>query len=179
MDNYIEFLTEESLRDWLSHNYSDELLKRLKEEVMSISSPLFDYVGGAYRVINQSLRMNDEEIQTDYDIIGLQKFLCSLTIPENLLTTRFVSVKEYRTLIWNTRLNREYVYPCFLSTTLIKDLYHMQEIRHHRIPIKILVPKGTNGSYIPEVNPKNPEFELLMPYRVKLKRKNLTTFIIV
>ena len=178
MDKYIKFTTEYEFRDLLSQNYSDELLKMLKEELSSDSSPLFNYVGGSYSFINQCLRLNAEENQTDYDIIGLQKFLCGFTIPDNLVTTRFVSIKEYMTLIWNTRLKRKYIYPCFLSTTLIKDLYRLNDIRNHRISIKILVPKGTKGSYIPEVNPQKPEFELLIPYRVKMKRKNLNTFII-
>ena len=95
-----------------------------------------------------------------------------------MISYRYVSFNEYITLLRNTLFKRTYEYPCFLRTTLIDNLYSMDDIKYKRLLIKILIPKGTKGIILPEVNPKNPEFELLLPYRLKLQRVAVKTFMI-
>lgn len=128
--------------------------------------------------IDLELRARLEDQETDYDITGLNAFISSFSVNTDLISYRYVSFKEYITLLRNTLFKRTYEYPCFLSTTLIDNLYSMDDIKYKRLLIKILIPKGTNGIILPEVNPKNPEFELLLPYRIKLQRVAVKTFMI-
>lgn len=55
----------------------------------------------------------------------------------------------------------------------------MEDIKRSRLVIKIRIPKGTFGTYLPEVNPKAPEFEILLPHHLKLKRIKWNTFEVI
>ena len=129
--------------------------------------------------MNQYVRLGSEAQQKEYDIIGLQKFLLEKAIPESIEAYRFVSFKELCYLIKGTIKGKFYTYPNFLSTTLLKDYYSMEDIKQNKFTVTIRIPKGTSGRYIAEVNPNNPEYEILIPYRVKLKRISLKVYEIV
>ncbi len=45
--------------------------------------------------------------------------------------------------------------------------------------IKIIVPKGTKGVFLPEVNPGQPEFEVLFPHGTRLKRIGIDKYTII
>lgn len=178
MNNYIQIGSQANLDVFIKNNYTQEQINTIAEYSGNVDSPLFEYKGGYYRHFNQLIRAKAEQNQTDYDIMGLNAFLSSFSVNTNLITYRYVSFKEYITLFRSTLFKHTYEYPCFLSTTLIDTLYSMDEIKYKRILIKILIPKGTKGVILPEVNPERPEFELLLPYRLKLKRIAVKTFMI-
>ncbi len=134
------------------------------------STPLADYKGGLYGVMNERVRLRLEVYQSDYDIIGLQRLLLSKKICEPICVFRFVSFKEFWILWRSTFFGKEFEYPAFLSATLLKHHFCMNDIKKNRIPIVIYIPQGTYGTYIPEVNPDRPEFEILLPYRLKIRR---------
>ena len=133
-----------------------------------------------YRIINQYIREKRETIQKDYDIEELQKTVCSFSTVENLITYRYISGEEFKFLTQNTRMNKECEYPSFMSTTLLKDLYNIEQIKFNRRLIKIYVPKGSPGMYIPDsLFPNSPEYEFLLPYRIKLKRIGFKSFMVI
>lgn len=179
MNKYIQIKSQEELDSFITSNYTQEQIDSIAEHSGNVDSPLFEYKGGYYRHFNQLLRAKAEHLQTDYDITGLNAFISSFSVNSDLITYRYVSFKEYITLFRSTLFKHTYEYPCFLSTTLIDNLYSMDDIKYKRLLIKILIPKGTKGVILPEVNPKNPEFELLLPYRLKLQRVAIKTFMIV
>ena len=104
------------------------------------------------------------------DLPSLQNLLHSHLIPENLVVYRFVDWREFAILLWNTRLGQCYTYPGFLSTTLLKDHYNMEEIKRGRTIIELHVPEGCPGAYLPEVVTYNPEFEILFPHSCSIRR---------
>ena len=179
MDKYTKLKTVEDLNNWLSRNYTKEQLEYIQAEANNPDSPLYFYFGEGYRAYNRCLRKNLEKSQTDYDIEGLQKMICSFSTTENLVAYRYISKDEFSVLTQNTYSKKEYVYPCFMSTTLLNKLYNVQQIIQGRKLIKIYIPKGTHGMYIPDIFPDSPEYEFLLPYRIKLKRKWLKSFIVV
>lgn len=177
MKQYKEFSSPEEVNVWVQDNYSKEELDFL-DVVKNSDSPLSYYKGNYYKVINQYLRMGLEERQDTYDIVGVKAMIEQYKIPENLSVIRFIDIREFICLVWNTRFGKKYVYPCFLSTTLLRKYYAMDEIKRHRLAITILVPEGMPGIYIPEVNADSPEYEVLFPYRIKLKRISWRKYII-
>lgn len=178
MNKYIQIGSQEELNAFINNNYTKKQIKTIAEFASRSDSPLFEYKGGFYRHFNQLLRARLEDQEADYDITGLNAFISSFSVNTDLISYRYVSFKEYITLLRNTLFKRTYEYPCFLSTTLIDNLYSMDDIKYKRLLIKILIPKGTKGIILPEVNPKNPEFELLLPYRLKLQRVAVKMFMI-
>ncbi|MBE7058991.1 MAG: hypothetical protein E7387_07865 [Ruminococcaceae bacterium] len=141
-----------------------------------METPLADYKGNGYHGINKYIRLGCIENQDVFDINGLQAFLTSKTLKDSIKVFRFVDFRELVVLLWNTRKNKVYTYPGFLSTTLLKEYYSMSYIRQKRVAISIRIPKGTHGTYVAEVNPKMPEYEILLPYHTKLKRIGFMTF---
>lgn len=175
MEIYKNFSNSQEVREWVLDNYSCAELDEV-DVTKNKDTPLYDYKGGFYRIMNEYLRGGFEEEQTEYDIKGLQTFLKSRWITENIEVYRYVGIGEFLSLIKGTRRRQLYEYPCFLSTTMLKNEFSMQEIKEHRLCIRIRIPNGTEGTYIQEVNPYMPEYEILIPYRKKLKRINLFTY---
>ena len=52
----------------------------------------------------------------------------------------------------------------------------LEYIGNYSKVINDYVRKGTFGAYIPEINADMPEFEILMPYRLRIERINLITY---
>ena len=180
MEKYTKLKTKEDLDNWLKRNYTKEQMDYLQSEANNPDSSLFFYYGEGYKIYNRYLRDGIENQQEDYDIIGLQKMVCSFSTVENFIAYRYISAKELRFLTQNTRMDKECEYPNFMSTTLLKKLYNVEQIKHNRSLIKIYVPKGSPGMYIPDsLFPNSPEYEFLLPYRIKLKRIGLRSFMVV
>lgn len=177
LNSYRCFSSPDEVNKWVENSYTSQQLDLLDIK-NNIDSPLTDYKGSSYTWMNKYIRLGYEKKQKDYDIIGLKAFLCSFSLPEAISVTRFVDLCEYWKLLWNTRCKKKYSYPGFLSTTLLPEHYRMENIKRCRLQIKILVPHGTLGAYLPEVNQYNPEFEILFPYRTILQRIKLGIYII-
>ncbi len=177
MEQYKEFSSPEEVNKWVADNYSKADLNYLNV-VENSDSPLSYYKGNYYKIINKYLRMGLEEKQTIYDIVGIKAMIEQYKIPENLSVIRFIDIREFICLVWNTCFGKRCEYPCFLSTTLLRKYYAMDEIKRGRFTITILVSEGTPGIYIPEVNADSPEYEVLFPYRIKLKRISWRKYII-
>ena len=178
MQEYKYFSTPKEVFNWVNLHYAKEILDQLNVK-KNPESPLTDYKGKAFHEINRYVRHHEEDKQSDYDIKGIQGILLSMTFCESITTFRFVSFKELRILLCQTAFGRIYEYPAFLSTTLLKDYYAMDDIKRGRLPIAIHIPQNTNGTYIPEVNPEIPEFEILLPYRLRMKRISWNVYEIV
>lgn len=178
MREYKMFSKPKEVELWVNSNYTESELKQLSV-LNNIDTPLADYKGGGYRLMNEYLRIHAEDKQNDFDIQGLQELLLSKTIGVPIAVFRFVDIKELGILWWNTRLGKTFKYSAFLSTTMLKDYYSMGDIRKNRFLITINVPQGTNGTYLPEVNSNMPEFEILLPYGIKLRRQSWTVYEIV
>lgn len=140
-------------------------------------SPLAEYKGGGYRAMNECLRTGKISCERD-NIEGLQMHLLKCPLPESITVHRFVSWCELLTIYINTCFRREYVHPCFLSTTMLKEYYSMESIKANRIVIRINIVKGTCGICLPEVNPAKPEYEVLLAHHCKLKRRKLFEYTI-
>ena len=52
----------------------------------------------------------------------------------------------------------------------MKEQYAMNDIKVGRLAITVLIPKGTHGVYVPEVNMSMPEYEILLPSHLFLGR---------
>jgi len=178
MGKYIEIKTEAELEAWINRNYTKTQLDYLKASVNNVDSPLFFFVGEGHRRINRELRNNSQQENGDSRIDELQRIVSSFSVSENIITYRYVDKNEYRCFRRKTAFKRTYVYPCFCSTTLIKDLYSIDEIKCNRRVIKIYIPKGTQCVYIPEAVENSPEYELLLPYHTKFKRLDINSFIV-
>ena len=176
---FYRFSTPESVDEWVKIHYTQEEINRINIEFQDSESALSEYKGNYSKVINYYVRKELENNQNTYNIAELQAFLFSRIIEDNIEVYRFVSLAELFALWKNTIRGKIYTYPNFLSTTMLKKYYSMMEIKYCRLPIIIRIRKGTPGTYIPEVNVEMPEFEILIPYRSKLKRINLTTYEIV
>ncbi len=178
MGKYIEIKTEAELEAWINRNYTKTQLDYLKASVNNVDSPLFFFVGEGYRRINRKLRNSPQQENDDFRIDELKRIVSSFSVSENIITYRYVDKNEYRCFRRKTAFKRTYVYPCFCSTTLIKDLYSIDEIKCNRRVIKIYIPKCTQCVYIPEAVENSPEYELLLPYHTKFKRLDINSFIV-
>lgn len=177
------FKTEADVEDWAKQNYSEEQLCRLKvSRTFNSKVPwaLAAYKGNLSEKINGILRDDPCKIETDERLKEFQDLICSYSIPTEVTVYRFVSSKEYCWLDSATRFGKICVYNGFLSTTLLGDRYRELYSRvHRRILIQIDVPKGTKGTYLPEVNPDMPEFEVLFPHGTRLKKVWFNKYTIV
>lgn len=175
LERFRIFNIPEEVIEWTNVHYTDQELKSLDIK-NNLNSPLADYKGSGYRGMNEYIRLGCINDQDVFDIKGLQSFLSSKELKDSIQVYRFVDVRELMILLWNTRRDKVYEYPGFLSTTLLKLYYGMSYIRDRRVAINIRIPKGTHGTYIAEVNPKLPEYEILLPYHTKLKRIGFMTY---
>lgn len=169
------FNTPEEVVKWTKTHYTEKELSFLDIK-NDLDSPLADYKGQGYHGMNECIRSGNIVNQDIFDIKGLQNFLNTKILKDSIQVYRFVDAKELVALWWNTRKNKQYDYPGFLSTTLLKEHYSMPYIREKRVAITIKIPKGTHGTYVAEVNQRLPEYEILLPYHTKLKRTGFMTF---
>ncbi len=178
MSEYREFSVPEDVAEWVEKHYSKSELDQFDIN-LNLDSTLAWYKGNAYRYINECVRRRLENQQEDFDIVGLNRLLCSKKVPESIVVYRYVCLKEWWILFKGTMNRKKFAYPSFLSTTMLKTHYSMEEIKKKRFAVKIFIPQGTPGTYLPEVNPKMPEYEILMPYRLSLKKISWNTYEIV
>ena len=171
--DYKRFMTPEDVKIWVTSNYTQSQLDEFDMN-LHMDGPLSDYKGSGYQRMNEIIRVATKHGITEfdnagYDISGLQGQLMKMKAPDSIVATRFVDLKEFLFIRKATLFGKSMVYNGFLSTTLFKEHYSMMDKKHGRIPISLFIPKGTPGMYLPEVNPKRPEYEFLLPYGMKLK----------
>lgn len=173
LQGYLQLNTPGEVVSWVEKHYTKEQLTSFTVR-KDIDSPLDDYKGSGYRRINEIIRYaSNSEI---FDITGLQSMLLNTYIPENIIAYRFVDIREYFILLWNTRRGYIYKYPGFLSTTLLKKFYSMEYIKNGRITIKLFVDKESHGMYLPDVVARNPEYEILFAHHIMIERVRLRQF---
>ncbi len=173
LQGYLQLNTPGEVVSWVEKHYTKEQLTSFTVR-KDIDSPLDDYKGSGYRRINEIIRYaSNSEI---FDITGLQSMLLNTYIPENIIAYRFVDIREYFILLWNTRRGYIYKYPGFLSTTLLKNFYSMEYIKNGRITIKLFVDKECHGMYLPDVVARNPEYEILFAHHIMIERVRLRQF---
>ena len=169
MEEYRSFATPDEVKEWVNNNYS---IAELSDLSFDISNPdnnvaLFLYKGVGYRRMNKNVRKGG---LTDERVAELQSLLLSKRIKESIEVERFVDFKEWIILLRKTSWGRIYEYPAFLSTTMLSKDYGIEDIAWRRHVVKIQIPQGTPGIYIPEINKDRPEFEILLPHHIKLCR---------
>lgn len=177
LNKYHSFTNKFDVNNWVSLNYSKEQIESLIIK-NDLESPLAYYKGSCYGKINKAIREGNQDSMELFNIPSLQNFLLTFSIPNNIIVYRFVDIKEFLILNWNTLCKKTYYYPGFLSTTLLKDEYGMDDKKKERIAIKIYVEKNCKGTYIPEVNPEYPEFEILFSRHISIKKLGWKQFII-
>lgn len=173
---YKTFKNPEDVELWVKKCYDDQSLSEVSVLPYDPSKRALNlYKGLGYKGINSLLRKNksDEVVEELMQLIG--KF----EIPENIVVTRFVDFNEWWNLIKETMWRKVYKYKGFLSTTLLRKHYAMDDIRWCRIPIQIYVPKGTKGVYLPEVNPNAREYEILITPGQKLQKMSWNKYQII
>lgn len=116
------------VKEWLEANYTKEE-RHLLDVQKNAASPLVDYKGNYYAKINDLIRNGKEKIQSIYDIEGMKTCLCSFRICEDIMSFRYVDLKELLIILWKTNGGRSYIYPQFLSTTLLKDAFSMDYLK--------------------------------------------------
>lgn len=170
------FQMPEDVSNWASIHFSASQMSDFDVK-KHIDSGLADYKGGYYKIINLYLRAGSEKCN-GYDVEGLQNQLLKCKLPDNITAYRYVCIREWISIRCKTLWNKTYIYPTFLSTTLLPKYYGMPEIKWGRVKLKILLPRGTRGMYIPEVNPNMPEFEVLLPHHTHIKSRGFCSYIV-
>ena len=173
MKEYRCFSNPEEVDKWVENFYTNEELKELGED--KIFALLF-YKGIGYNYMNNCVRHGITNPEDVVDIESLQELLLSKRIKEAIEVCRFVDFNELKILWRNTAGKRVYEYPAFLSTTLLRDYYSMDNIKRGRFPITIKIPEGVRGTYLPEINPYMPEYEILLSHHTKMRRISLFVF---
>lgn len=173
-DVYRVFLSRDDVDEWVMQNYNAREIDALKEMLRGVNA-LALYKGNGALNLNRSIREENE----DEFVSELQDFLYERTIPDSIVVTRFVCYSEKSVLHKMTRNGNLYEYKGFLSTTLLPSEYGMDEIRRGRSRIKIFIPEGAKGTYIPEINKALPEFEILLANGTKLRRIGLDKYQVI
>lgn len=173
-EEYREFSSEEDVDEWVMQNYKVSEIDVLREMLRGVNAMVL-YKGNGALNMNRSIR----EGKTNTFVNELQKILLERTIPDNIVATRFIDYSEKSVLHKMTRNGNLYEYKGFLSTTLLPSEYGMDEIRRRRSRIKIFIPKGVKGTYIPEINKGLPEFEILLVNGTKLRRIGLDKYQVI
>ena len=174
---YKGFHAPEEVDNWVHDYYSQAELDPFDMN-HHLDDPISDYKGPFSKLMNAALRAGITDKYEGLDIGGLQELLLETHIPENIIVFRFVDLRELWHLWKLTAGGRPIQYDGFLSTTLLPKYYSMEDKKFLRIPIRILAPAEIPGTYLPEVNPELPEYEILFPHGLKLRRRGLRTFII-
>lgn len=174
MDGYKLFHDSAEINEWVNQYYTKEEVDifRIGDNV-HIGFVL--YKGNGSRSINSSIRENRYNPYVD----ELQELLYTSEIRDNIQVVRFVDKREQRILHKATRWGKLFCYPGFLSTTMLEKQYAMDEVRSGRVPITIYIPKGTPGAYLPEVNSSLPEYEILLPHGMILKRVKKGSYLVM
>jgi hypothetical protein len=175
MTQFRRFISPSEVEFWVKQNYTNDDLSELSAKE-NIESTLCYYKGGASKFINSLIRQGCGDYMDMLDLSALQGQLMKYKIQERIVVYRFVDFKEFLILHKKTLFGQKYAYPEFLSTTLLKDQYSMDEIKHGRFVIELFIEKQTHGAYLPEVVRQNPEFEVLFPHHTYLKRLNWKRF---
>lgn len=179
MDKYHRFSTPEEVQTWVKQYYTYEELKELEdyEKIKDNKIPaLLFYKGNGHEHMNHCVRNGITDTNDIVDVNSLQRLLLSKSIKESIEVYRFINIKELKILLRNTSGKRAFEYPSFLSTTLLWEYYSMKK---GKFLISIRIPEGTAGTYLPEINYDRPEYEILLPHHLKLRRINWTTFEII
>ena len=173
------FINPNEVKEWISTHFSQEQLDEFDMN-KHMDDPISNYKGSGYQMMNEIIRKGWAEANnTLFDVKGLQNQLLRTSIPENICVTRFITPMEFFSIFKSTCFGKTMTYNGFLSTTLLKDYYAMEYIKEGRIAISLYIPEGLPGTYLPEVNPNNPEYEILLPYGMKLKRLSLKEYYVV
>lgn len=174
---YHSFHSRSEVFEWVKEYYTQEELDEFDMN-QHMDAPIADYKGQQSRYMNIAIRKGYTGTYELFDIEGLQNQLLSKHIPEDIVVGRYVDKKELRMIFMSTLFRREMEYRSFLSTTMIPELYSMNSIKRNRRLIKIYIPKGTPGMYLPEVNSEKPEFEILIPHGMRIKRIGFKEYMI-
>lgn len=169
MKNYRIFHTPSEVEVWVQQHYTTQEIDELTVQ-NDLDSPLAYYKGNGFKCINYTIRKGYPDSRDPIDIPGLNQLLHKYKIPDDLMVYRFVDWIEFFVLLWNTRFGKSFSYPGFLSTTLLKDHYSMEDIKNGRAIIELHVHAGCPGTYLPEVRRERPEFEILFPHHCSIRR---------
>ncbi len=173
---YKVFKNPKDVESWVNNHYDDQSLKEVSVLPFDTYKRALNlYKGLGSKKINSLLRkdQSDEYIEELIQLIG--KF----EIDENIVVTRFVDFNEWRILVKETMRGKIYKYKGFLSTTMLKKYFAMDDIKRCRIAIQIYIPKGTNGVYLPEVNLDAKEYEILITPGQKIQKVSWNKYLIV
>ncbi len=180
LKKYRKFNNPKEVYEWVNKNYTKEQLDAFDMNV-DIDCPVSFIKGDSWK-INKVIRVaglkRAEEYFKDFHLLELQRQLLECLIPEDIVVSRYISLKEWLNLLKWTSRGKNYLKPDFFSTTLLKDDYSMEDIKKRRLCVDIYVPKGTKGTFLPEVNPQSPEFEILMPCNRIIKRLGFFKFLV-
>lgn len=173
---YKKFATPLEVETWVKENYKDEELEKVRVLPYDPNKMALNlYKGSGYKRINTLLwRDKSDEIVEE-----LTKLIEGYVIPQDIVVTRFVDFKEWFILKKATMCGKIYEYKSFLSTTMLKKHFGMDDIKWGRLSIQIYIPKGTHGVYLPEVNCNAKEIEILISPGQKLKRISCNKYAII
>ena len=173
---YKKFATPLEVETWVKEKYKDEELEKVSVLPYNPNKMALNlYKGSGYKRINTLLwRDKSDEIVEE-----LTKLIEGYVIPQDIVVTRFVDIKEWWALLKGTVQGKAYEYKGFLSTTMLKKYFGMDNIKRGRLSIQIYIPKGAHGVYLPEVNCNAKEFEILISPGQKLKRISCNKYAII
>lgn len=173
---YKKFATPLEVETWVEENYKEEELEKVSVLPYNPNKMALNlYKGSGYKRINTLLwRDKSDEIVEE-----LTKLIEGYVIPQDIVVTRFVDLKEWWALLKGTVQGKAYEYKGFLSTTMLKKYFGMDDIKWGRVSIQIYIPKETHGVYLPEVNNNAKEFEILISPGQKLKRISCNKYAII
>lgn len=173
---YKKFKTPSEVEAWVKENYKEEELEKVSVLPYNPNKKaLNSYKGSGHKTINTLLwRDKSDEIVEE-----LTKLIEGYVIPQDIVVTRFVDLKEWWALLKGTVQGKTYEYKGFLSTTMLKKHFGMDYIKWGRLSIQIYIPKCTHGTYLPEVNCNAKEFEILISPGQKLKRISCNKYAII
>lgn len=174
MKEYKKFDSPQHVCNWITKVYSQQTLDSFDLNKQSFCSPLTYYAGSMADLINSALRRGIQEHPV-YHYECLQSNLLRQQLPDNIITYRFVSIKELLYLWFKTMFNKSYENPGFISTTLLPQ-YYTGQAKGGRIRITIYAQQGSHGMYITELKNAITEYEILFAHHTYMARKGLLKF---
>lgn len=105
LQSYRRFETPSDVSVWIEAHYSQNELDQFDIN-KNPENPLSWYKGGAYSNINRAIRENCIERFETVDINAIQQQIQRMRIPESIVVTRFVSIKEFDYLYWHTMFKK-------------------------------------------------------------------------
>lgn len=175
MNSFKVFNNPDDAIKWAISAFSSEDLDLFDINKISPDSPLSWYTGSFSHEINTLLRSGRLSHPTfHYELI--QNDLLKQKIPDNIITYRYVTIKEFLILHFYTLFNRIYKIPNFLSTTLLPKHFNGQALSNG-ILITFYVHSGTHGIYLMDlIDASVQEYEVLFAHHSLIKRRSLFTF---